>query len=185
MRQLAPECHVHTDAGCHLGLMPAMTYDNVVVMLARSELMCDVLRLLRPLVLNSARVVGERVRTEGWTVGMRAVVEALTEAGEATVPAIGRVMDLPRQAVQRHVDDLLARGHVTTHPNPSHRRSMLVALTPAGQAAIERVRTSEFAELAALAPECTEADLLTALRVLRCLDRDIRVKAVARREPVI
>lgn len=152
------------------------------VMPTRAALVYDMLRLLRPLVLNSTRVVEERVRAEGWTVGMRAVVEVLAEGGDATVPAIGRRMDLPRQAVQRHVDDLVALGHVTPRPNPAHRRSVLIALTPAGQGAFGRVRASEFAELAGLAPECSATELRTAVRVLMALDRDVRAKAGERRE---
>lgn len=160
-----------TSLSCYRGAMPD-----------RPALVYDVLRPLRPLVLNSARVVEDRVRAEGWTVGMRAVVEVLAEGGEATVPAIGRRMDLPRQAVQRHVDDLRARRHVTTRSNPAHRRSMLITLTDAGRAAFDRVRTSELAELAGLAPECSDTELRTAIRVLTALERDVRAKAGERRE---
>lgn len=143
--------------------------------------MYDVLGYVRPIVLNSARVVEDRVRVVGWTVGTRAVVEVLTAYGPATVPEIGRRLDLPRQAVQRHVDDLRRRGHVMTRENPKHRRSVLVVLTGEGAAAFDRVRTAELAELATVAPECSDDDLRTTARVLAGLDRDIRARAAAAR----
>lgn len=150
----------------------------------RSELVYDVIRLLRPLVLNSARVVERRVRAEGWTVGMRAVVEVLAARGDSTVPEIARTMDLPRQAVQRHVNDLLGHGHVVTQENPAHRRSVLVALTGPGIEAFDRVRSAELSELADLAGEHSAAELRTAARVLASLDRDIRAKTAGTREVV-
>ncbi|MBC2934642.1 MarR family winged helix-turn-helix transcriptional regulator [Nocardioides sp. zg-1228] len=147
--------------------------------MSRSELVYDVLRHVRPLVLSSGRVVERRVRREGWTLGMRAVVEALADQGDATVPAIGQLLDLPRQAVQRHVNDLVVRGHVDTHPNPTHRRSVLVRLTDDGLDAFERVRAAEMLELADLADECSSSELLIASRVLAALLRDVRAKAAA------
>lgn len=137
----------------------------------------DVLRQLRPLVLNSARVVGDRVSAEGWTVGMRAVIEVLVEGGDATVPMIAQRMDLPRQAVQRHVNDLLGLGHVETLANPAHRRSVLVTVTAEGRQAFARMRRSELAELSTLAPERSADDLRLAAEVLADLNRGIRDKA--------
>lgn len=135
------------------------------------------LRHVRPIVLNSARVVEQGLGEVGWTVGMRAVVEVLVDAGASTVPDIARRLDLPRQGVQRHVNGLLHRGHVHTRANPAHRRSVLIAVSSAGRASFEQVRASETRGLALLAPECTAADLATAGRVLAALDRDIRAAA--------
>ena len=143
----------------------------------RADLVHEVLRHLRPLVLSSARVVEAGVRGVGWTVGSRAVVEVLREAGAATVPDIARRMDLPRQAVQRHVNDLATLGHVEQRTNPAHRRSVLIALTPDGAATFDRVRTRELRDLETLAAGCSTADLRTAAHVLAVLDRDVRARA--------
>lgn len=146
-------------------------------MSSRGEMVYDVLRQLRPLVLNSARVVGDRVSVEGWTVGMRAVIEILVDGGDATVPAIAQRMDLPRQAVQRHVNDLKGLDHVETRVNPAHRRSVLVTVTKEGRRAFTRMRRSELAELSTLAPERTADELRIAAEVLADLNRDVRTKA--------
>jgi DNA-binding MarR family transcriptional regulator len=137
------------------------------------------LRCVRPLVLNSARVVEASLRPEGLTVGMRAVLEVLREGGDATVPSVGMLLDLPRQAVQRHVNDLRALGYVGSRPNAAHRRSVLVALTGRGREVIDRVTDSELRELGSLAPECTDEELRTAAKVLGSLSRDVRRRAAA------
>lgn len=153
-------------------------------MLRDAELLYDVIRHLRPLVLNSARVVESRVRGEGWTVGSRAVVEVLVDSGAATVPDIARRMDLPRQAVQRHVNELAGLGHVEPRVNPQHRRSVLIALTPDGAAAFDRVKAAELTELAELAASFASEELRTTARVLAALESAIRAKAAAARRSV-
>ncbi|AGZ41632.1 MarR family winged helix-turn-helix transcriptional regulator [Actinoplanes friuliensis] len=140
----------------------------------RGVALYEVLRHVRPLVLNSARVVEATLRPQGLTVGMRAVLEVLTEHGPATAPALGELLDLPRQGVQRHVNDLIDRGHAERRVNPAHRRSVLIALTPTGTAVITKIRDDELHRLAALAPECTLAEITTAAKVLGALSRDVR-----------
>jgi DNA-binding MarR family transcriptional regulator len=128
-------------------------------------------------VLNSARVVEASLRAEGLSVGMRAALETLAEHGPATVPAIGDRLDLARQGVQRHVNDLLARGHVETRPNPAHRRSVLIALTGTGGATIARIRRDELRQLDAMAADCSPAEIAAAVKVLRSLGQDVRRRA--------
>ncbi|MEU8235781.1 MarR family transcriptional regulator [Actinoplanes sp. NPDC048967] len=146
-------------------------------MLARGAALYEVLRHVRPLVLNSARVVEAALRPEGLSVGTRAVLEVLAEHGPATVPAIGDRLDLARQGVQRHVNDLLKRGYVESRPNPAHRRSVLIVLTGSGTAVIGRIRDDELRQLATLAPDCTEQEIATAAKVLAALSRDVRRRA--------
>lgn len=157
-------------------------YDIIVVMSPeRGHAIYALLRHVRPIVLNSARVVEAQVRAVGWTVGTRAVVEVLAEHGPAPVPRIASALDLPRQAVQRHVDDLLELGHVETRPNPEHRRSRLIAVTSQGQEAFDHVRATELTDLRHLAADCTDDEVDAAIRVLAALDRDIRERAAHRR----
>ena len=146
-------------------------------MLDRGAARYDVLRHVRPLVLNSARVVEAALRPEGLSVGTRAVREILVEHGPATVPAIGDRLDLARQGVQRHVNDLLRLGYVESRPNPAHRRSALIGLTRTGTEVIGRIRDDELRQLATLAPDCTDREIATAAKVLAALSRDIRRKA--------
>ncbi|MEV6304380.1 MarR family winged helix-turn-helix transcriptional regulator [Actinoplanes sp. NPDC051861] len=137
----------------------------------------EIVRLVRPLVLNSARVVETRLKPHNLTVGMRAVLEILAESGPTTVPTIAARLDLARQGVQRHVNDLIELGHVEQQENPAHRRSVLIALTPAGTERFGRIRDDELRELSELAPECSADDITTTVRVLTALHRDIRRKA--------
>jgi DNA-binding MarR family transcriptional regulator len=154
-----------------------ITHDIIVVMFDRGTALYQVLRHVRPLTLNSARVVEAALRPEGLSVGMRAVLEILAEHGPAPVPALGERLDLARQGVQRHVNDLLALGFVEARQNPAHRRSVLIALTAAGGEVIERIRAAELRELAGLALDCTDAEIATAARVLQSLSRDVRQRA--------
>jgi DNA-binding MarR family transcriptional regulator len=146
----------------------------------RGTALYEVLRQVRPLVLNSARVVETSLRPQGLSVGTRAVLEVLAEHGAATVPAVADRLDLARQGVQRHVDHLTGLGYVETRPNPAHRRSVLVALTPAGAEVIGRVRRDELRDLATLAGDCTSGEIATAVKVLRALNRDVRRRAGGR-----
>ena len=143
----------------------------------RGRLLYEVLRNVRPLVLNSARVVEADLAADGLTVGMRAVLEILAEHRPATVPAIGERLDLARQGIQRHVNDLAALGLIETRENPAHRRSVLIALTAAGAARFERIRADELGRLEAMAAECTDDEIATAVKVLRSLNRDVRRRA--------
>ncbi|MEV4704631.1 MarR family winged helix-turn-helix transcriptional regulator [Actinoplanes sp. NPDC049316] len=143
----------------------------------RGAALYGLLRHVRPLTLNSARVVEAAVKPHALTVGMRAVLEVLSDHGPATVPAIGSRLDLARQGVQRHVDDLVRLGHAEIRANPAHRRSVLVALTTEGAGLIARIRDDELHHLAAMAPECTPEEIATATKVLQALSRDVRKRA--------
>jgi DNA-binding MarR family transcriptional regulator len=143
----------------------------------RGTLVHDVLRQTRPLVLNSARVVEAALRPDAVSVGMRAVLEILAGGGPLTVPGIAQRLDLARQGIQRHVDDLAALGHVETRPNPAHQRSVLVHLTGSGRALFDRIHAGELARLATLAADCTPDEIATAVTVLRALNRDVHRQA--------
>jgi DNA-binding MarR family transcriptional regulator len=143
----------------------------------RASALYEILRQVRPLVLNSARVVEASLRPDGLSVGMRAVLEILAERGAATVPAIAERLDLARQGVQRHVDDLIPLGYVEARPNPAHRRSVLIHLTARGAALFDRIRDDELRHLARMAGECSPEQIATALEVLRALNRDVRRRA--------
>lgn len=138
----------------------------------------EVLQQVRPLLLNSARVVETSVKPLGLTVGMRAVLEVLAATGPATVPAIAGRLDLPRQGVQRHVNDLIEGGHVESRTNPGHRRSVLIALTDAGSELIGRITDDERRHLSHMAADCTAQEIAAALKVLQALSRDVRLRAV-------
>lgn len=142
----------------------------------------ELLGHVRPLVLNSTRVVEAGLHEVGWTVGSRAVIEVLLTGGAATVPQVAAQLDLARQNVQRHVDELRRLDHVRTRPNPNHRRSFLVEPTPLGERAFRRVHAEETAALADLVPEHDLTEIRQAATVLAALDRDVRTHVAATRE---
>src|SRR4051812_25928944 len=144
----------------------------------RGAALYEVVRQVRPLVLNSARVVEASLRPDGASVGMRAVLEVLCDHGPATVPAIAAWLDLARQGVQRHVNDLTDLGYVESRVNPGHRRSVLIATTSSGAELFDRIRDDELRHLAAMATECTEDDIEAAAKVLKALNRDVRQRMV-------
>src|SRR4051812_18644504 len=144
----------------------------------RGSQLYEVLEQTRPLVLNSARVVEASLKPLGLTVGMRAVLEVLANHGPATVPAIGERLDLARQGVQRHVNDLIERDLVASRANPDHRRSVLIALTDAGTEVISRVGDDERRHLSQMAQDCTAQEIAAAVKVLRSLNRDVRRRAL-------
>jgi DNA-binding MarR family transcriptional regulator len=148
----------------------------------RGSAVYALLRLVRPIVLNSARVVEAEVSALGWTVGSRAVMEVLCGEAPMTVPQVAARLSLARQNVQRHVDELVRLDHVTTSPNPAHRRSVLIRPTEAGRAAFRDLHDRELATLAQLAVACTDRELAIAARVLGALDHDIRDRAVGARD---
>ncbi|WP_062208956.1 MarR family winged helix-turn-helix transcriptional regulator [Streptomyces sp. NBRC 109706] len=80
-------------------------------------------RLSRPAGLTAA----------WWQVLGAVLPEPLPAAG------IARAMGVTRQSVQRVADLLVERGLAEYHPNPAHRRAKLLAPTPAGRAAIDRI----------------------------------------------
>ena len=137
------------------------------------------LQLVRPIVLNSARVVEGQVRALGWTVGARAVMEVLDTEAPLTVPQVASRLSLARQNVQRHVDQLTRLGHLQATPNPAHRRSVLIQPTAAGRRVFGTLHARELVDLADLATTCSDQDLQTAARVLKAVDVDIRDRAAA------
>src|SRR5690606_8560802 len=127
---------------------------------------------VRPLHRLTARAVSAGLEGTGVTLGMRAVLEQLHVGGPQTVPAVGRALVLPRQVVQRLVDEAARHGLVELRPNPAHRRSRLVALTDAGRRAFAGVHDAELQRLAVVAAAVDPEDLAACLRVLdRLLDR--------------
>lgn len=102
----------------------------------------------------------------GITAAMRAVIEALHEGGEQTVPAIARAKGVTRQHIQVLVNDLVAAGLVATRANPADGRSPLVALTGGGRTTFARMRAREKEVFADLARALGSCDLDAAVATL-------------------
>jgi DNA-binding MarR family transcriptional regulator len=106
------------------------------------------------MLFHRAVQVGEELHgDEPVTVGMRAVLEYVCRHGPASVPQIARRRLVTRQHIQTLVNKLLEGGLVALDPNPAHRRSPLVGLTPAGTRLIERMLRREARFYADLRPD--------------------------------
>ena len=103
--------------------------------------------------------------------GTWGLLRSLALGGPQTVPALARARPVARQHIQVMVDALAAQGLVTLIANPRHKRSRLVALTPAGEAAFAALDGRVRAAASKLAPGLDADDVATATAVLRALAR--------------
>jgi DNA-binding MarR family transcriptional regulator len=120
----------------------------------------------RPLMQAAEVLVDRELQGSGLTVRLRAVLEILARDDSLTVPDLARQLHIQRQYVQVMVNEALAAGLVEKRDNPRHKRSVLIALTPAGEAQIRAVMTREQAVMARLAEGFEADDLTTARRVM-------------------
>ncbi len=130
-----------------------------------TDSLAQVFDLVGPLYRRAQRKVEQDVVAEGLSVGVRAVLSMLHGHGPMTVPQMGRAQALSRQFVQRMVNEAAARDLVETTPNPAHKRSSLIRLTPAGRTVIDAALDRERATLSQIG-DLTEAEVAACLRVL-------------------
>ncbi|WP_151772265.1 MarR family winged helix-turn-helix transcriptional regulator [Streptomyces abyssomicinicus] len=131
----------------------------------------EVFDLVGPLYHKVFRKVEQETPVDGVSVGVRAVLDLLHRHGPLTVPRMSRAQALSRQFVQRMVNDAVALGYAESRPNPAHRRSPLIALTPAGAEAVAAVTAHERTLLRQVGGDLTHQEVDACLKVLgRMLD---------------
>lgn len=126
----------------------------------------EIIRLIRPVHRRLARAVEAKLTGTGITVGMRAVMEVLEEAGPLSVPEVGRTLFLARQQVQLMINTLEELELVERRPNPAHKRSPLFALTEAGRTRFGEIRARENLEMDAVCELFSDEQLQSSQRVL-------------------
>lgn len=84
------------------------------------------------------RVADEIARQEGQTQSRWYAMSVFSDA-PLTVAQAARRLGTSRQAVQRTANELVASGLATTRPNPDHRASPFVVLTPEGHQTLHRI----------------------------------------------
>ena len=101
----------------------------------------------------------------------RAVLRYLQAEGPLTVPQLAARRATSRQFVQKLVDGLKADGLVETRTNPEHKRSLLIALSPAGERRIADMANLEkrFLAEALSRSGVGENDVLVAAKTLETL----------------
>ena len=110
----------------------------------------------------------------GVTPSMRAVMAELACGERRTVPDIAAERGVSRQHIQKIVNALADQGFVETVENPSHKRSVLVGLTRAGEIAMATMAEREERPRARLAAAASEADMATAAETLIRLNAALR-----------
>jgi DNA-binding MarR family transcriptional regulator len=113
-------------------------------------------------------VAEELARPAGLTAAWWQVLGAVLPE-PLPVAGIARTMGITRQSVQRVADLLVGRGLAEYVPNPAHRRAKLLAPTPAGRAAIERIEPGHAALAARLAKALGEEEFAETVRLLERL----------------
>ncbi|MFH8747362.1 MarR family winged helix-turn-helix transcriptional regulator [Streptomyces rimosus] len=134
----------------------------------------EVIRRLWPLHRTVVRAVERELAGTGLTAGQHALLDALRTHGPRTVPELARALELDRQPVQRWVNHTVELGLAETVPNPAHRRSPLVRLTPEGADVMGSLQESEAAGLRRVLAGVPAADVATTLRVLDRLGEEFR-----------
>ncbi len=101
-----------------------------------------------------------------WGGGTWGFLRSLALNGPATVPQLARLRPVARQRIQRLADEAAAAGLVEFLENPAHKRSRLLRLTPAGEAAFAEMDARVKAIAGQLAEDLDVAELRAAVKVL-------------------
>jgi DNA-binding MarR family transcriptional regulator len=121
-------------------------------------------------LFHRLRAVAEEVHGQGeMTAGKRGILKDLARLGPQTVPQMARARLVSRQHIQLLINMLETEGYVQWVENPAHKRSLLVRLTPEGEALFQTMRQQEAERLSALEIDIEEKDLETTVSVLRSL----------------
>ncbi|MEU5164254.1 MarR family winged helix-turn-helix transcriptional regulator [Streptomyces sp. NPDC020875] len=131
-----------------------------------ADRLADVLGLSGLLYRRVLRAVERTAPAEGMPAGVRAVLDLLRRHGPMSVPQLSRGQALSRQFVQRMVNGAEAAHWVEPVPNPAHRRSPLIRLTAAGDAALTAVTRREREFLRGAGGELTGAEIAACAKVL-------------------
>jgi MarR family transcriptional regulator, lower aerobic nicotinate degradation pathway regulator len=109
--------------------------------------------LINQLSRKAQRIVGEELAQEGARRPHFTVLASLSEQGAASQAALGRRLWIDRSDLHAILNELEPDGLVARVRDEQDRRRNLVALTPAGRAALKRLgKRIDAAQSALLAP---------------------------------
>jgi len=106
----------------------------------------------------------------------RTVLLRLARSGPQTVAHMARARAHSRQRFQPLVNRLVADGLVEARPNPSHKASPLMALTPRGRRTVARIVERERGLLARITISKAPAAVVQAVAVLRDVRRALETQ---------
>ncbi|MET8100796.1 MarR family transcriptional regulator [Streptomyces sp. NPDC005236] len=138
----------------------------------------DELALLVADVYEAAGVLrrsGEAIAgAQGQTQARWQVLSAVSEE-PLSVARAARRLGVARQGVQRIANDLARDGLAEFRPNPDHRSSPLLGLTPQGRGVLDGITDRAAATHRVLAADIEPADIAAARHLLRRLIRQVRL----------
>jgi DNA-binding MarR family transcriptional regulator len=103
--------------------------------------------------------------------GRRSILKSLGARGPQTVPAMAKPRAVSRQHVQKLVDELKRDALVAAIPNPTHKRSKLIALTGRGAGFLEKMEKREAELFRFLGRDLRLGDIRSATELVRELRR--------------
>ena len=115
------------------------------------------------------RALGRRTGFVSARGGVWGLLRSLKLGGPQTVPDLARARPVARQHIQKLADALAAERLVAFAPNPAHRRSQLVALTPAGERLYESLTAKLQRMSDTLAKDMDAAKIAAAAEILAVL----------------
>jgi len=104
------------------------------------------------------------------------ILRTIHSGGAQTVPQLAAARSIARQPVQRSVGELAAQGFVRLAPNPRHKRSRLVTLTPAGHRRLREMERRQTCWVRRMSEGVTERSLRTASRLLRRIRQQVAAR---------
>ena len=131
-------------------------------------------------LFHRLKVVAEEVHHRGEMSGaLRSVLRELDQRVAQTVPQMARERAVSRQHIQILVNQLVEEGQVELAPNPVHKRSALVRLTPRGKKFVDAMNRREaklLGKTGAGVPDKKMREAAETLRALRSLFESDRWK---------
>lgn len=135
---------------------------------------------LLPLAMLRLTAAGDVLHSgRDLTSALRSILVSVGAHGPKTVSEMAAVRLVSRQYLQRAVDELLARGLLTTRDNPRHQRSPLIALTARGTKMVDAIVKAEAPHILRLAAGISKTDLATTARVLGIICERLSAESVA------
>lgn len=120
------------------------------------------------------RRAGESITEQEGQSRARWQVLSTVSGSPLTVSQAARRLGITRQGVQRVANDLVEAKLVRLVPNPDHRSSPLLELTPGGQETLERITERARAFHATLIPSVDARSLAQTRQVLHVLIEALR-----------
>lgn len=109
----------------------------------------------------------------------RTVLVGLSRTGPQTVAHMARIRAQSRQRFQPLVNALIRDGLVQAIPNPAHKLSYLIELTPRGRRAVAHIHAVEGASRARVGTTLSRHSLARSVGVLRAVTADIERELAA------